>query len=124
MQVTARLVALSGALLFSCDAPTGAGPVSIAHPLPNDDPIRIRVGAREVQVQCAFGCEDARREMSAQQRQCVSDPMSTPRHVSDHAAWIALGCCTEAARIYRQACGVETLEACASRWIAECESGR
>lgn len=124
MQVTACLVALWGALLLACDAPTGVGAVSAAPARSDDDPIRIRVGAREVQVQCAFGCEDARREMSAQQRQCVNDPMSTPRHVTDHASWIALGCCTEAARIYREACGLETLEACASRWIAECESGR
>ncbi|UJR79355.1 hypothetical protein [Sandaracinus amylolyticus] len=88
------------------------------------EPIAIRRGGREVRVRCALTCEGARDELGRQQRACVGDPTSTPHHVSDRAAMIALGCCSEAEGAYAEACGMEGLEACASRWSAECASGR
>ena len=68
--------------------------------------------------------ERARAELDAQQRACVVDPTSTPHLVSARGAMISLGCCTEAESAYREACGVEALESCVSRWSAECASGR
>ncbi|AKF08036.1 hypothetical protein [Sandaracinus amylolyticus] len=88
------------------------------------EPIATRRGGREVRVRCALECEGARDELGRQHRACIDDPTSTPHHVSDRAAMIALGCCSEVEGIYAEACGVESIEACVSRWSAECASGR
>jgi hypothetical protein len=89
------------------------------------DPIVVEVGARRVPVRCATGCDGARAELGALRERCIDDPTSTPHHVvAAGASLVALGCCTDAMTAYRQACGIEALEACSSRWIAECESGR
>jgi hypothetical protein len=91
--------------------------------LATDEPITVRAGGREVRVRCALACDGARAELTRQRDQCVADPTSTPHHVVAAVPLVALGCCTEAEHVYRQACGLEALEPCASRWLAECESG-
>lgn len=88
------------------------------------DPIALRRGSRELLVRCALSCDGATSELSRQQRACALDPTSTPHALADTRAMIALGCCTEAEGAYREACGVEGLESCVSRWSAECASGR
>lgn len=88
------------------------------------EPVSIRRGGRELLVRCALSCDGARAELTRQQRACVSDPSSTPHAITDAPAMIALGCCTEAEGAYRDACGIEGLEPCVSRWSAECASGR
>lgn len=124
-----RVVQTAGILVFSactCGAPPVAPPSS---PPRTDEPalaepISIRRGARELRVRCALACDSVRAELALHQRACASDPASTPHHVSDEPAMIALGCCTESESAYRDACGIEGLESCVSRWSAECASGR
>lgn len=109
----------------TCDA----APEPLPHDPPRRDepalaePISIRRGARELLVRCALSCEGARGELERQRASCASDPTSTPHQVSDAPAIVALGCCTEAEAAYREACGVEGIESCVSRWSAECASG-
>lgn len=89
------------------------------------DDVTLRLGAREVRVRCALSCEDARAEHTRLRDACAADPTSTPHAVTaGDTSLVALGCCTEAATAYQRACGTEAIAACASRWLAECESGR
>jgi hypothetical protein len=82
-------------------------------------PISVHAGAREVLVRCAEACDRARDELAALYRGCVADPTSSP-HLVATGAFVGVGCCEEARTSYGDACGVEGLEACASRWLAEC----
>ena len=88
------------------------------------EPVRIQRGMRAVDVHCALECGNAQVELSRLQRDCVRDPQSTVHHVTERAPMIALGCCTEAASVFTEACGDEsTLGACIRRWSSHCERG-
>lgn len=117
-------IVLALALAACTSRPDAPAPVVTRRDDEPSEPISIRRGTRELRLRCALTCDAARAELARQQRACASDPTSTPHAVSDAPPMIALGCCTEAEGAYREACGVEGLESCVSRWSAECASGR
>lgn len=83
--------------------------------------IAVRLGEREVRVHCALACEPARAELERLRKACTRDPLATPRRILVQGSPLTeLGCCTESEHAYREACGVEALSACVSRWSAEC----
>ena len=125
---TVCLAVLAMAILGGCgdEREIELGP---AAPTPREqaalsEPITVRMGTRDVQVRCASGCEGARAQLTELRDGCVADPTSTPHHLDPAPALIALGCCTEAATAYQRACEDATTGPCASRWSAECDSGR
>ena len=120
--VEARTLALA-CLLLGC---TRTEPAA-ALPEPafaTAESLRIQRGMRAIDVLCALECGNAQVELSRLQRDCVRDPQSTVHHVTDRAPMIAIGCCTEAASVFTEACGDEsTLGACIRRWSSHCERG-
>ncbi len=90
---------------------------------PRQEPIAVRIGGREVRVQCGVECAELTGELSRLHGGCMHDPMSTPHLVAESGALVSLGCCTQARTAYEQACGLEGQGRCESAWGARCESG-
>lgn len=93
------------------------------------EPATVRRGQRTVRVRCERRCGPAQVELSRLQRECVRDPSSTVHHITERAAMIQLGCCTEAASVYTEACERDSAApepataACVTRWTRHCEQG-
>lgn len=122
----ARTLALA-CLLFGCTREAPVAPLASDQPSPafaTSESLRVQRGMRDMDVHCALECGNAQVELSRLQRDCVRDPQSTVHHVTDRAPMIALGCCTEAASVFSEACGDEgLLGACIRRWASHCERG-
>ncbi len=111
------------ALGCTCDRPAAPTPPSTLVGAASADPVAVRMGGRTVRVRCAVGCDAASAELTRLAFDCELDPLSTPHHVGESRALVRLGCCAESESAYRQACGEEGVEACVSRWAAECHHG-
>lgn len=108
-------------LTVACSDPATPAPAAPPVPGPLGEPIRLARGARTVEVSCQAACGPLRSELERLSDGCRRDPLSTPHAVSSDLTVIGLGCCEEAASIYRDACGDETLSPCLSEWRALCQ---
>ena len=115
-----RRLGLFSLLLAAACAEPAAPPAAPAAATENE-PIRVTRGARSVPVSCQLDCAPLRGELERLSMGCLRDPLSTPHAVSSSPSTIGLGCCEEAASVYREACGDETLGSCTSEWLAVCQ---
>ncbi len=119
------LLALAALSAQGCERRERAAspPDQIPGPASNE-PIQVVRGARTISVGCERSCEPTLAELARLARQCVEDPLSTVRQVTESAELVALGCCMETESVYREACGDEgSMRPCLERWLARCERG-
>ena len=106
---------------LGCNSP-GSEPPPREPPRATQEPVRTRIGGREVSVQCALECPGLVSELDSLTARCAADPLGTARAIESDARRVAAMCCTQAEEAYRRACGFDEpeLDACRGRWSVQC----